>query len=715
MKKTVYTFLILSITVLNIYAQQGWFWLNPLPQGNYLSGITFTENNTGYLIGSNGTLLKSTNNGISYYLVESNLTENFQSFYFVNQTTGFIGTDNGIIYKTYNGGNSIEGIFLGYADPVYNIKFINTYTGYALTRSEQKKSRIYRTLNTGNNWDLCYVFPDSVCIFNISCINNTIYASGENIQRKSKFYKSTDNGNNWFVMNVNILGSIQGLHFINEQTGFASQFAYGRKFFRTTSGGVSWDTLSDISPDNIQFINTNTGFAYGQYSNNNIYKTTNMGINWYPIYQFSGYISKVKFLDSQTWISVRMNSISYTSNSGANWNEISSGFNEYLDDVFFVNSNTGFIAAINGKVYKTTNSGYNWIGYTVNNTINYGINCLDFLNENTGFAGTIWSTIAKSTNGGINWNVMYIDSLMGESIIGISIPSADTGYAVGKYDSFLKTTNGGINWLITRFPNTLYLNDVYFINNTTGYCAGRDGGGIIKKTTNGGLNWQTFNFDSVFYFTDLHFVNSEFGFAVGNKLYNIGFIVRTTNGGITWDPSYLPGTFVVSSVYFLNENVGYAGAEGISYKTTNGGNNWFGIRTKSPDLHGIYFINENTGYAVGSNGTIIKTTNGGGDPIGIEYVGNTVPNDYSLFQNYPNPFNPVTKIKFSVPHNGFDRDIKFTIYDITGRAVKNYQYSNLNPGTYSIEFDGTNFASGVYFYRVESGNFRQTRKMVLIK
>lgn len=73
-----------------------------------------------------------------------------------------------------------------------------------------------------------------------------------------------------------------------------------------------------------------------------------------------------------------MNSISYTSNSGANWNEISSGFNEYLDDVFFVNSNTGFIAAINGKVYKTTNSGYNWIGYTVNNTINYGINCLDF-------------------------------------------------------------------------------------------------------------------------------------------------------------------------------------------------------------------------------------------------------------------------------------------------------------------------------------------------
>ncbi len=172
---------------------------------------------------------------------------------------------------------------------------------------------------------------------------------------------------------------------------------------------------------------------------------------------------------------------------------------------------------------------------------------------------------------------------------------------------------------------------------------------------------------------------------------------------------------MVSSVYFLNENVGYAGAEGISYKTTNGGNNWFGIRTKSPDLHGIYFINENTGYAVGSNGTIIKTTNGGGDPIGIEYVGNTVPNDYSLFQNYPNPFNPVTKIKFSVPHNGFDRDIKFTIYDITGRAVKNYQYSNLNPGTYSIEFDGTNFASGVYFYRVESGNFRQTRKMVLIK
>ena len=714
MKKLVFTFLLLSISTLNFYAQQGWFWQNPLPQGNYLSGITFTENNTSYLIGANGTLMKSTNNGISYYLVESNVTENYESFHFVNQNTGFIGTGNGIIYKTTNGGNNFNGSYLGFPDKIISIKFSSIQNGFALMKFESFKTRIFKTTDSGSNWSLCFDVPDSIIIYSISTASiNDIYAAGENINDRSRLFRSTNAGVNWNLLQTPAYGSLVGTHFINQQTGFISQFRFGSKLYKTTNNGISWDSVGNFAPNNFQFLDNLTGFSYGNgYSNSVIYRTSNAGSNWISTGNVSQY---VYFKSISNWFRVSGSGISFTNNSGSNWNNISSGFEDFLSDIKFVNPNTGFIASSGGKIFKTTNSGNNWQGFIVDNAFYYSLNCLDFINENTGFAGINMARIAKTTNGGINWQVKTIDSLMGVAVHGISFPSVDTGYAVSKNGHNLKTTNGGITWTVNRLPLTLYLEDVQFLNNNTGYCAGSEDRSIIRKTINGGLNWSTFGFDSVGYFTDLFFVDTELGFVVGNKVHNVGFIIRTTNGGISWDFTYLPGTYLLSSVYFVNENVGYAGAEGVSYKTTNGGNNWFRIRTKSPDLQGIYFTNENTGYAVGSNGTIIKTTNGGGSPIGFEPISNIIPNEFKLYQNYPNPFNPVAKIKFSIPVSSQSDVVNIFIYDVTGREVDSYPLGNLKAGIYSIEFDGSEFASGVYFCQLVTGDFSLTRKMVLFK
>jgi parallel beta-helix repeat protein len=89
-----------------------------------------------------------------------------------------------------------------------------------------------------------------------------------------------------------------------------------------------------------------------------------------------------------------------------------------------------------------------------------------------------------------------------------------------------------------------------------------------------------------------------------------------------------------------------------------------------------------------------------------------IPKQFSLSQNYPNPFNPVTTIKYSLP-----RDVKVLIkvYDIIGKEVKTLVNDFQKAGYYEIRFDGTNFATGVYFYRFEAGEFVQTKKMVLVK
>jgi hypothetical protein len=98
--------------------------------------------------------------------------------------------------------------------------------------------------------------------------------------------------------------------------------------------------------------------------------------------------------------------------------------------------------------------------------------------------------------------------------------------------------------------------------------------------------------------------------------------------------------------------------------------------------------------------------------IGIQQVSQNIPKNFSLEQNYPNPFNPMTNVKFQIPNAGF---VKLIIFDITGRQITTLVNGNLEPGTYKVDWNASNYPSGVYFYRIETSAFTQTRKMILIK
>jgi len=100
------------------------------------------------------------------------------------------------------------------------------------------------------------------------------------------------------------------------------------------------------------------------------------------------------------------------------------------------------------------------------------------------------------------------------------------------------------------------------------------------------------------------------------------------------------------------------------------------------------------------------------DPIGILQLNNTIPADFVIEQNYPNPFNPATKFRFSIPSFS---DVNITIYDVTGKEVSVPLHGKLKPGIYEFNWNAGNLSSGVYFYSITSGEFKQTRKMVLLK
>lgn len=93
-------------------------------------------------------------------------------------------------------------------------------------------------------------------------------------------------------------------------------------------------------------------------------------------------------------------------------------------------------------------------------------------------------------------------------------------------------------------------------------------------------------------------------------------------------------------------------------------------------------------------------------------VNDPLPVEYSLNQNFPNPFNPETKIQYALPEDNY---VTIKIYDVLGKEVITLINEFRSAGRYNVTFNGENFSSGLYYYKIESGNFSQVKKMILIR
>ena len=98
--------------------------------------------------------------------------------------------------------------------------------------------------------------------------------------------------------------------------------------------------------------------------------------------------------------------------------------------------------------------------------------------------------------------------------------------------------------------------------------------------------------------------------------------------------------------------------------------------------------------------------------VGIISNNSEIPNNYDLWQNYPNPFNPTTNIIFHLPKSG---NVTIKIFDITGKLVSELLNSELEAGSHNIDWNASDYPSGVYFYKITAGNFTSVKKMMLVK
>jgi len=405
--------------------------------------------------------------------------------------------------------------------------------------------------------------------------------------------------------------------------------------------------------------------------------------------------------------------------ANAQWVLQSSGTEQTLNSVYFVDKHTGWTVGDSGTILTTINGGKKWKSLK-HNSITANLNSVRFINEKTGWCVGDNGVILETKDKGKNWSYQYSGS--SNAINSVFFVSSHIGWCVGNFGLVLKTSNAGTNWLTQTCYDDSY-NSVYFINQNTGWICGT--GERILKTTNGGVNWLTIETPEYRQWHSIFFINPLTGWVVG-RIYAIE---KSTDGGESWsDNSYSikkesekspPGIY--SSVFFINQNTGwYTVASSLRngiVQTTDCGLSWFtALNTIRTALYSIYFVNPHTGWAVGEYGTIYKSTDNTNSP-NTNIKEENILDNYSLSQNYPNPFNPITKIKFEVPlsKGGLKGVVSLKVFDITGKEVATLVNEQLQPGEYEVTFDGKNLPSGVYFYKLITNGFIETKKMLMIK
>ncbi len=396
------------------------------------------------------------------------------------------------------------------------------------------------------------------------------------------------------------------------------------------------------------------------------------------------------------------------------WTSQTSGITTALLTNSTVSDMIGWAAGSGPAVRRTTDGGSTWSNAT-----------------GTGITGDIyniyaWSAndaicttspaatfIYKTSNGGTTWTQVY--TLAGGFIDGLQMISPTVGYGmgdpVGGTWTIVKTTDGGASWarMATEpvqvgaeagWNNSFYIegNNIWFNTNVS----------TVYRSTDLGLTWSSSPIAPVTSTTygSVHYNSSTLGIASGSA-----GIVRSTDGGVSYTTAgTIPGTGNITALEGYANYFWYVRGTGVFISADGGLTFTSAFTATSGTFNDMDFAVNGcpSGWAVTSSGAIYKMS----ILTGISGTSEIIPDNYSLKQNYPNPFNPTTNINFSIPKSGL---VTLKIYDMTGKEVATLVNEVKSAGSYLVGFNASNLPSGAYFYRVSSGNFVDTKKMMLIK
>jgi len=704
----------------------------------YITALAVASNGTG---GANifaGTVdmgvFRSTDNGAGWTEVNTGLP-NFDSKNIVSLTV--IGTD---LYACTWGGlfrstNSAESW-----TQVTGIESAEPFLAFTISGTDllvgARNSGIFRSTDNGTSWSTANIGLTST---NVRAFAN----SGANLFAGTSggVFLSTDNGASWFELNDGLSStSVYSLAVIPGSGG-----GEGMSLFAgTTGGGICllnnsnqrWTAVSTGLTDMICWALAASGsdLYTGTYGGK-VFFSPDDGTSWSEATQGLGTaaVQSLAFSGTNLFAGTKGDGVFLSTNMGTSWTAVNKGLTR-LDIPALALCPTGsgstsiFAGSADMGVYRSTDNGAGWT------QVNTGLpnwdskNVLSLTVVGTNLYACTWGGLFLSTNSGDCWTqVAGIESA--EPFWAFTISGTDL-FVGTRGDGIFRSTDNGASWSAVNDGLTSLSISEFAVCGTYLYAATFYGG--VFLSTNSGANWTSVNLGLTSKNVYALLASGKYLFAgtwgagvfrieipeislpitlrsfsamplsqdgsvtvrweTMSEIDNYGFVLEKALAQSQQAFTEIPGSFTPGqgttqephTYTFVDKNV------------TSG--KW-AYRLKQIDLDGTVHVFEPA---------VVEmiTTGVRSEPA--------VPTVTCLLQNYPNPFNPVTKIEYAVSGLGC-KWVRIAVYDQLGREVAVLHNEMKEPGSYEVGFDGSELSSGVYFYRMQAGEFVQTRSLLLLK
>ncbi|WP_290660522.1 T9SS type A sorting domain-containing protein [Ignavibacterium sp.] len=754
--RNLFFYFVISLIISSTYSQSRWNWISPEPPVKRVYSSVLVDGKAFLWCEDNCVIKLDTRTErfemMPVYAKQNNsalgdFTE--QGIAFVDSMVGYITDITKGEFRTTDGGKS------------WSIKSTPGSTSYLVTFGSKSRgwklgyNGFFITNNAGLSWTLTPIPP----FFGGYGYFSKIFALNENqvwvlrnfhySGNEGSIYYSSNAGYYWRKLNTGLISdSLHQVRYTDIKINPSGiGFAIGNitkpdsnivfSFIqRTTDMGTTWSTFEfrdgiykniiSISDSEWIFLGHNPGFYYTE---NTVIqrKTSDLGNTWSysePLSDYQGnsfFYSSLFANENQTIYMFTSLGFFKSEDKGETYQRFTSERDIFLSNVVFdskpINADSQLGVAYKqwygNKYLLTTNGGYAWQQKSLPNEFDYiwrvGIA------ENVIYMIIGQTRIIKSTDLGETW-IQLTPPVYYIGFQALSVYNKDI-ISFAAYINLVSSTDGGNSWIMGPVLSNVFFTSTDIISpgyifGAGAYYSNSTDQGFLFNSSDYGLSWHIIDYENRV--EKIQMLNETTGYALSrNKL------LKTTDSGKSWKPvleAY--ENFVLDNFVFLDSIKGIVNENDKFHATINGGATWGRNYLSMPisTMSDMTFNAKGDLFVIGKGAMVMIPFGSGPIPGSKENSENLTNLDFNLFQNYPNPFNPSTKIRFNIPDVGSElAQTTLKVYDVLGNEVAILVNEEKPSGRYEIEFDASSLTSGVYFYRLQSGSFIETKKMILLR
>ncbi len=548
---------------------------------------------------------------------------------------------------------------------------------------------IYRSGDGGINWQKANNSGLEHSIVDLAVIDSVILAG----TMGGGVYRSEDNGDTWTM-----LGSPDYNYYVTSMCMINQVLyvAYAGTVYKTATWGSEWIKISAGLPfsysGNLYANGTNLYLGTDQ----GIFCSTDGGGSWSHIGLASAIVHATVAAGNNLIAGTRDLGIFTSADNGQNWVQSGALDNVLVQAMASLDSN--LFTGNNGQegIFVSRDNGH---CFTEHYNLNHSYVLALKVRGTVIFAGTeIANTggggVFKSSDSGQTWERIGL-----QNVIVVSFTYHHSYLFAGTVQGVYRTENEGAIWnYVNNGLNSLRVDALETVD--TVVYAGTGYG--VYRTTNNGASWSPFGLTDTAVTSLLNVDNALFA----GTQYGI---FKLAGNDPTWLQAGLPDTVVYKLE--AGQSMIFAGTAYGVFASDTDGTRWIPINDGLNYNITTLAVNDNYLFAgTWAEGIWCRALSD--ISTGIDMAALPAPDGYSLDQNYPNPFNPSTTIKFTLPNSEYT-EIK--VYNVLGKEMATLVSGKLNPGIHTCTLDAKHLASGIYYYQLIAGAYREVKKMILLR